>query len=298
MSRVGFECGFDDLSVDPVSKVRVKRVTRQTQEKELSPLRTTAVRRTALAASAAALALLVTACGDSSGDDDKNGDSVTAQADKSDGGKSAAKALTAAELAKVALVQADVKSGTLTEKVPAKDDIAQAKVTTDDAACAPLAYLQSATYVGKPAAVVKRTWKGDAAKPAAGASDEDRFLAKLDVAQAVITLASYEDGGAEQAMKDLNTSVEKCAAGFSYTVTGTKNDALKVAKTPAPEGADEALALTVTVDAGLKAPMKAVVVRKGSTVVYVPAVNFASASTGKDYAFPTEIVDAQLGKLG
>ncbi|MEH0423788.1 hypothetical protein [Streptomyces sp. B21-083] len=255
-------------------------------------MRTTVVRRTALAASAAALALLVTACGDSSGDDVKNGDSATAQADKS-----AAKALTAAELAKVALVQADVKSGTLTEKVPVKDDIAQEKVTTKDAACAPLAYLQSATYVGKPAAVVKRTWKGDAAKPAAGASDENQFLAKLDVAQAVITLASYEDGGAEQAMKDLNTSAEKCAAGFSYTVTGTKSDALKVTKTPAPEGADEALALTVTVDAGLKAPMKAVVVRKGTTVAYVPAVNFASASTGKDYAFPTEIIDAQLAKL-
>ncbi len=50
---------------------------------------------------------------------------------------------------------------------------------------------------------MKRTWKGDAEKPAAGASDEDQFLAALDLEQAVITLASYEDGGAEQAMKDL-----------------------------------------------------------------------------------------------
>ncbi|WP_330290590.1 hypothetical protein [Streptomyces sp. NBC_00576] len=266
-------------------------------------MRTTVVRRIALTASVAALALLGTACGDSS--DDAGGDKAAGGGDKAGGGgdkagegKTAAKALTAAELAKAALVQADVKSGTLNEKVPAKDDIAQDKVTSENAACAPLAYLQSATYVGKPAAVVKRTWKGDAQKPAAGASDEEQFLATLDLEQAVITLASYEDGGAEQAMKDLNASVEKCAAGFSYTVTGTKNDALKVTKTAAPEGADEALALTVTVDAGLKAPMKAVVVRKGTTVVYVPAVNFASASTGKDYDFPTEIVDAQLAKLG
>ncbi|MFI1356948.1 hypothetical protein ACH4TV_25715 [Streptomyces sp. NPDC020898] len=264
-------------------------------------MRSTAVRRTALAASSAALALLVTACGSSSGDEDKNGDSATAQADKAasaSAAPAAGKALTAAELEKVALVQADVKSGTVTEKVPAKDDIAQDKVTSGDATCAPLAYLQSGSYVGKPAATAKRTWKGEAAKPAAGASDEDSFLAALDLEQAVITLASYEDGGAEQAMKDLNTSAEKCAAGFSFTVAGTESKALKVTTTPAPEGADEALALTVTVDAGLKAPMKAVVVRKGATVVYIPALNIASASTGKDYDFPTEIVAAQLAKLG
>uniref|UniRef100_A0AAU2A1A2 Lipoprotein n=1 Tax=Streptomyces sp. NBC_00093 TaxID=2975649 RepID=A0AAU2A1A2_9ACTN len=262
-------------------------------------MRSAAVRRTALAASAVGLALLVTSCGGSSDDGAGDSDKAGGSGESTQAGKTApGKALTSAELAKVALVQADVKSGTLTEKVPAKDDIAQSGVTSEDAACAPLAYLQAGSYVGEPVATVKRTWKGDVAKPAAGASEEDQFLATLDLEQAVITLASYEDGGAEQAMKDLNTSVDKCAAGFSFTVTGTKSDALKVTKTAAPEGADEALALTTTVDAGLKAPMKAVVVRKGSTVVYVPAVNFASASTGKDYDFPTEIIDAQLAKLG
>jgi hypothetical protein len=279
-------------------KVRAKQEPQKSKEKELSPLRTTVVRRIALTASVAALALLGTACGGSS-DDADGGDKAAGGGDKAGEGTTAAKALTAAELAKAALVQADVKSGTLNEKVPAKDDIAQDKVTSENAACAPLAYLQSATYVGKPAAVVKRTWKGDAEKPAAGASDEDQFLATLDLEQAVITLASYEDGGAEQAMKDLNTAATKCAAGFSYTVTGTKSDATKVATTTAPKGADEALALTVSVDAGdVKAPMKTVVVRKGATVVYIPAVNFAAASTGKDFPFPTELVDAQLAKLG
>ncbi|MGY1500384.1 hypothetical protein ACW4TU_28025 [Streptomyces sp. QTS52] len=256
-------------------------------------MRNTVVRRTALTASVAALALLGTGCGSSPEP------AATVGGDKADGGKTVAKALTAAELAKAALVQADVKSGTLGEKVPAKDDIAQDKVTSTDAACAPLAYLQSATYVGKPAAVVKRTWKGDAEKPAAGASEEDQFLAALDLEQAVITLASYEDGGAEQAMKDLDTAATKCAGGFAYTVGGTKTDAAKVATTTAPEGADEALALTVSVDAeGVKAPMKSVVVRKGATVVYIPSVNFAAASSGKDFTFPTELVDAQLAKLG
>ncbi len=53
----------------------------------------------------------------------------------------------------------------------------------------PLAYLQSGSC-GKPVATVKRTWKGDVAKPAAGASEEDQFLATLDLEPAVITLAA------------------------------------------------------------------------------------------------------------
>ncbi|WP_369030582.1 MULTISPECIES: hypothetical protein [Streptomyces] len=59
----------------------------------------------------------------------------------------------------------------------------------EDAACVPLAYLQSGSC-GKPVATVKRTWKGDVAKPAAGASEEDQFLATLDLEPAVITLAA------------------------------------------------------------------------------------------------------------
>lgn len=255
-------------------------------------MRPTAVSRTVLAASVAALALLATACGSSSGDGGDGGDTA-------DDGKTAAKALTSAELTKAALVQADVKSGTVTEKVPAKDDVAQDKVTYDGADCAPLAYLQSGTYVGKPVATVKRTWKGEAEKPAAGASDEEGFQAAVDLEQAVITLASYEDGGAEQVMKDLDAAIGKCAAGFSYTVAGSKNDVLEVAKTTAPEGADEAIALTVSVDAGegSKALLKAVVVRKGATVAYVPVINVAAAVTGEDFDFPTEIIEAQLAKL-
>jgi hypothetical protein len=48
---------------------------------------------------------------------------------------------------------------------------------------------------------------------------------------------------------------------------------------------------------GVKSPVKTVVVRKGATLAYVPAVNLASAASGKDFDFPTEIVDAQLAKL-
>lgn len=260
-------------------------------------LRSTAVRRTALAASAAALALFATACGGSSGGGEEKGGDSTARAERT---AAAAKPLTAAELEKAALTQADVKSGKVTTKVPARDDIARDKVKTDDADCAPLAYLQVGSYVGTPAATVKRSWMGDAKKPAAGASAEDTMMAALDRAKVVDTLASYADGGAEQAMKDLKAAARKCAGGFSYTVGGTTNKIVDVTPTQAPGGADEAFAVTMTIAAeeGVKAPVKAVVVRKGATLAHLPAVNLASAATGKDFGFPAELVQAQLAKLG
>ncbi|WNM29647.1 hypothetical protein RKE30_04170 [Streptomyces sp. Li-HN-5-11] len=262
-------------------------------------MRSIVVRRTALAASVAAFALLVTACGGSSDSGGKGSDGKSGQGDKgASAAPAAVRALGAAELDKAALAQADVKSGKV-GKVAAKDDVPQDKVSAKKADCAPLAYLQSGTYVGKPSASVKRTWVGDAKKPKAGASAEDAAMAGLDRAKVLETLASYGDGGAEQAMKDLKTAARKCAGGFTYTVTGTENQFEKVTTTPAPGGADEALALTLTMDAGdgVKAPVKTVVVRKGATLAYLPAINLASAAGGKDFDFPTEIVDAQLAKL-
>lgn len=259
------------------------------------------VRRTALAASAAALALLVTACGGSSdgGSDssDKAGGDKAAQAGKTPSA-APAKALTAGELEKAALTQADVKSGKVTTKVPAAEDIAQDKVRTDNPACDPLAHLQAGSYVGKPSATVKRSWLGDVQKPEAGAKPEEVMLAALDRTKVIVTLASYEDGGAEQAMKDLTKAAAACSGGFGYAVNSDKVKIVKVATTDAPQGADEALAVNETMDAeGVKAPVKGVVVRKGATLAYFSAVNLASGASGKDFAFPAEIVDAQLAKL-
>ncbi|GHE54080.1 lipoprotein [Streptomyces spiralis] len=263
-------------------------------------MRTTVVRRTALVASAAALALFATACGGSSDGGDKGSDGKTAQADKTaSAAPAAAKPLTAAELEKAALTQADVKSGKVVEKVPASDNVVQEKVTTDKAACAPLAYLQAGSYVGKPSATAKREWRGAPKRPAAGASDEEKLYAGMDAPQVLVTLASYENGGAEQAMKDIDAAVTACADGFSFAVGGEKTKNLKVTKTDTPQGADQAFALTTLVEfeEGVKAPVKGVVVRKGATLAYFPAVNIGAAAAGKDFPFPTDIVDAQLAKL-
>jgi len=221
------------------------------------------VRRTALTASAAALALLVTACGGSSeggGDDSgKAGGDKAAQADKTPSA-APAKALTAEELEKAALTQEDVKSGKVTTKVPAADDVAQDKVRTDDRACDPLAHLQAGSYVGKPSGLIP-----------------------LPDNCALVTI--LRDG-------------QVCSGGFAYTANGNKIKIVKVAVGDAPQGADEALAVNETMDAeGVKAPVKGVVVRKGATLAYFSAANLASVASGKDFDFPTELVEAQLAKL-
>ncbi|MEV7788291.1 hypothetical protein AB0O72_23310 [Streptomyces sp. NPDC088106] len=255
-------------------------------------MRTGPVRRTLFAASTAALALLVTACG-GSGDEDKADDSKG----KADSSAPAAEALTAAELEKAALAQADVKDGKVT-KVPAAEDIAADKVKAADAACKSLAHLQMSVPAGSPAATVKRAWTSEPQKPAADVSPEDALLAGLNVNKMIVTLASYEDGGAEQVMKDVDAAVGTCAGGFAYDAMGESFKILKVEKTQA-SGGDETVGITATLAAeeGVKAPMKLVVARKGATVASFTVTNFASAATGEDFDFPTAVSDAQLGKL-
>ncbi|MET9149699.1 hypothetical protein ABZX82_00250 [Streptomyces griseoflavus] len=259
---------------------------------------TSPVRRTVLAASAAAFALLVTACG-GSGDGDKADDGKgKADSSASASAAPAAKALTAAELEKAALAQADVKDGKVTE-VPAEDDATADKVKSKDAACQPLALLQMGVPAGSPAATVKRSWASQPEKPAADAGPEETLLAGLDVEQMVVTLASYEDGGAEQVLKDVEAAAGTCAGGYAYDAMGEALTIESVEKTEAPGGGDEAVAITalLAADEGVKAPMKLVVARKGATVASFTVTNFASAATGEDFAFPTAVSDAQLGKL-
>ncbi|MEV0979153.1 hypothetical protein [Streptomyces sp. NPDC049915] len=259
----------------------------------------TTVRRAGLAASAAALALLVSACGSDSGD--KADDGKTAQADKTaSAAPASAEPLTAAELDKAALTQADVKSGKLFAKVPVQDDIAQAKVKTDKPECAPLGRLQAGTYDGQPAATAKRSWLADQKKPDPKAGLEKAMIASIDRDKVIVTLATYADGGAEKTFAGLKTAATACAGGYSWTVGSDTTKVGKVTPTAAPEGADEALALTLLVDAdeGVKAPAKAVLVRKGATLAYFSGYNMASAATGGDWDFPAELVQAQLAKLG
>jgi hypothetical protein len=260
-------------------------------------VRLTVVRRTALAASAAALALLVTACGGSgddggSSDEGKNGDTGSAA-------PAAAEALSAAELEKAALAQADVKNGKVT-KASATDDIAKDKVKAEKAECEALAFAETGVPLGTPAATVKRSWTEGPKKPSGDAATEEAIGAAFDLDKALVTLATYDDGGAETVLADVKKAAGACAGGFAFTAMGEQAKIAKVAEDKAPGGADEAVAMTMTMtgDEGDAFPVKVVVTRKGSTVVTFTVLNLASAGTGKDFPFPAEISDAQLAKLG
>ncbi|WP_395572041.1 hypothetical protein [Streptomyces sp. BK79] len=259
-------------------------------------MRLTAVRRTALAASAAALALLVTACGSSDDGGDKASDGAEGKGDKT---ASAAPALTAAELEKAALAQADVKNGKVTE-VSAADDVAKDKVKSEGGDCEPLTYAEVGVPLGEPVASVKRSWTEGPKKPSGDQTTEEAVGAAFDLDKVLLTLASYDDGGAETVLKDVKAAAGKCAGGFSFTAMGEPAKIAKVAEDKAPGGADEAVAMTMTMvgDEGDEFPVKVVVTRKGSTVATFTVLNLAAAGSGKDFPFPTEISDAQLAKLG
>ncbi|MBZ6137543.1 hypothetical protein KVH24_14485 [Streptomyces olivaceus] len=265
----------------------------------------TAVRRTALAASAAALALLATACGGSSDDDAKAGDDKPGTGRSASTGESgqsapAGKALTAAELEKVALAQADVKDGEVTTEIPAEDDVAKDQISTSDEACAPLVHAQGAVAQGEPAADVKRSWTGQTETPSESKGPDGQDMTTLDVNQVMLNVASYEDGGAEQALKTLNAAAEKCAGGFDATVGGDRMRVAEVTESAAPRGGDEGFAATVGVATGQDANglMKLVVIRKGATVASFGVVNLSSVMTGEDFDVPSDVIDAQVAKLG
>ncbi|MFE0791511.1 hypothetical protein [Streptomyces mutabilis] len=270
-------------------------------------MRSTAVRRTALAASAAVLALLATACGGSS-DDDGAAEGDKAKADRSapaDGGNAgdsapAGDALTAAELEKVALAQADVENGEVTSEIPADEDIAKDQVSTDGKACLPLAHAQAAVAQGEPAADVKRSWTGQTETESEGSGPDGQDMTEISVDMVRLNVASYADGGAGQALTELKAAVEQCAGGFTASVGSDKLRIAEVTTTAAPKGGDEGFAVTLGVDIGkdANAPMKVVVVRKGATIASFSAANLSSMATGADFEVPAAVIDAQIAKLG
>ncbi|MFB6751739.1 hypothetical protein ACFCX6_12440 [Streptomyces sp. NPDC056353] len=265
----------------------------------------TAVRRTALAASAAALALLATACGGSSDDDGGAGDDK-AKAEQSapagDAGQSApaGKALTAAELEKVALAQSDVKNGEVATELSADDQVAKSEISTDDKACLPLVHVQGAVAQGEPAADVQRSWQGQTESPSESKGPDGQDMTDVDVNKILLNVASYADGGAEQAMAGLKAAVEKCAGGFETTVGSDRMRVTEVSGVERLKAGDEGLTVDVKVATGGDGSglMKLVAVRKGSTLATFSVVNLSAMVTGTDFEVPSDVVDAQVAKLG
>lgn len=252
----------------------------------------TAVRRTALAASAAALALLVTACGGSSDDD--------SAAEGAEESAPAGKALTAAELEKVALAQADVKNGEVATELSADDQVAKDQISVDDKACLPLVHVQGAVAQGEPAADVQRSWQGQSESPSESKGPDGQDMTDIDVNKILLNVASYADGGAEEAVAGLKAAVEKCAGGFDATVGSDKMRVTEVSGLGRLKGGDEGFTVNIGVATGGDSSglMKLVVVRKGATLATFSAVNLSSMMTGAEFEVPAEVVDAQVAKLG
>jgi hypothetical protein len=243
-------------------------------------LRSAVIRRSCAAGVAALSLTLLAACSDS-GEGGAEGDA---------GGKTPA--LSAADLEKVVLKDGDVKGHKVTEPTTTVD---RKDIEPGSDTCAPVAYAMLGSVVDEPAATVQRETQKKI-DPAEAAKSGD--VPGLDATRTLLRLTAYDGAAARSVMKSLATSAKACADGFEVTADGTSQEVTKVSTDTAPEGADEAIAINYLSEAeGTKIPMKVVVFREGGTVGYFTALNLASAATGKDFEFPTEVVDAQVKKL-
>ncbi|MGW4361960.1 hypothetical protein ACWEKU_24730 [Streptomyces californicus] len=271
-------------------------------------MRATAVRRTALAASAAALTLLATACGGASDADGKDGkkDDKAAAAGSSSAPETPAKTLSADEVDKAALAQGDVE-GTKITKAGAADEVPADGVKVDKKECLPVAHAMYGVAQEGSAASAKRKVidepKTDGKKKSledlAEGDAEDAFKDAFNLTSTFVALHSYEGTAGADTFSALKKAAADCAGGFTATVAGTPTKIASVAEEKVT-GGEESAAWTVTSeDDGDKAPFKLVALRKGSSVATFFAFNLAAAGdAGVKFEVPTEVVAAQDKKLG
>ncbi|MEU3774370.1 hypothetical protein AB0F11_14430 [Streptomyces sp. NPDC032472] len=260
-------------------------------------MRSTFVRRTVLAASAASLALLATACSSGSSDskdDTKAGASAPAAASPS--AAAAAKGKTDAELAGLIVAQADLPDHVVKAATPA-EAAAGAASTSDKPDCLPLVKAQSMAPVGKSTGAARTKAVAKPKAPDAGASPEDKAKAAMDAlgsTATAVTIASYEGKGAEEAFAALKTAGTACAGGYGVTSDGETAKVSKVAAAAPVTAGDEALAYTVEAEQdGAKISTQLVAVRKGNTLATFSALSLSGTAEQ-----PKAVVDAQVKKLG
>ncbi|KFK85666.1 hypothetical protein IX27_32300 [Streptomyces sp. JS01] len=265
-------------------------------------MRATAVRRTALAASAAALALLATACSGSSEADGK--DEKGAANGSSSAPKTPAKALTAAELEKATLAQGDVKGTKITKAGPA-DEVPADGIKVDKEACLPIAHAMSGVPQEGAVATTKRKVIDEPKKTDEKSLEdlgegeaEDLFKNAFDLTSTAVVLSSYEGAAGPDAFATLKKAAADCAGGFTATVGKTPTKIASITEEKVT-GGDEAAAWTVTSeDDGDTVPLKLAVLRKEGTVATFFAFNLAAAGgEGVKFELPTAVVAAQDKKL-
>ncbi|MFI1562694.1 hypothetical protein ACH4ZX_06395 [Streptomyces sp. NPDC020490] len=260
----------------------------------------------AVAVSVLSLAL-TTGCGGDSGAKDAKApageDSPSAASTAA-----AAKALGAGELEKLIVTKADL-DGYDVRPADTGDRFAASKdqVTVADAKCQPIAYVLTGFAPGDESAYVNRMVTEKSTKPtASGTSDEDLENAMdglqdvLDSTMTIVSLSSYDGGGAEETMKSVTDAVGGCAGGFTVSAKGQDTQTFtEVAGEKSSGTGDQSVAFAVTskVEGGTTT-VHAEVVRHGSTVATYYTLSLAALAGKKDtYDIPADVVRAQAAKL-
>ena len=211
-----------------------------------------------------------------------------------------AKALTAAELDKAALVQGDVK-GHKVSKAGKDDAVAASAVTVDNKACDTFADALLGARVGKPVAANQRKVvsepKKDQKEKQDSADAEEAFIAAFDITTTMTSLSSYDGKGAQDTIDGLRTAATACSGGFGLTVAGDKQKVVKIEEEKI-SGGEEAAAWTVTVEQGGESDP----VQARWSCARAPRSPRSHRSTWRRPAreglrLPTAVVDAQLAKL-
>ncbi|TWV25617.1 hypothetical protein FRZ03_38440 [Streptomyces misionensis] len=219
-------------------------------------------------------------------------------------GKSPEKALSAAELKKL-VVTGDELPGF--DVGPVKQAKAK-RITTDNADCRPLTRVLSGLPPADAQAstdqlATEKAKKRPSGKPTSLEDlDENKFEGELqkslDRDVTTVTLASYDGGGAEQALKAVSAAVKACAGGFVGEQAGTKVKFTKVTEEKAAGGGDGSVAFAAFSETdGDVAPVYGEVDRHGSTLSGYFTVNLGSMMAKKAYAVTPAVVKAQEARL-
>ncbi|MEV5348173.1 hypothetical protein [Streptomyces achromogenes] len=261
--------------------------------------RSSGVRLCATAAVSVLSLALVTGCGDAKPDD-------PGTASGKDAAKPAAKTLGAAELRKLIIAKGDVPGhevGPVEGGVPDRS-----KVKAGNAECEPVLEAFTGIAPGAPVAHTSRMATQEKKTPTAEPSSpedltegalKDEFTKAMDLDVTVVTLASYEEDGAERGLASLQDAVKACTGGFSGEQDGEKGKFTKVAAEKPSGTGDASVAFTATdedsEDGAL--PLHSEVVRHGRTLAVYTTVNIGAMMGKKPYTVSAPVVKAQAAKL-
>lgn len=225
----------------------------------------------------------LTACGGGDGDDSR-----TTASEKPKPSTSQAKpsADPAAELAKLLVTKAEA-GGDYRIDEPAKEDAlatSQDQLKVEKPVCAPLAYASNYLPIGDPEASLVR------------------YAGTGTYLYTYITLATYAEGKAEEAMKGLADAASSCTTGYTAKSKKASTTYASVKKETAPSdpSADESLATVSTVSYKGTQTMRTQTFRFGNTIVNYFSIDSGGFIKGQSAQaiVPADLVKAQNAKLG